>query len=273
MKALINSLKRTHWFKASVAFLTCLSFLAFLSCQKDELNQDSILNPDGMSSSALSKEGKFSYGKVKDVEGNVYKTVKLGKQWWMAENLAYLPAVSLPTEISNTDPYYYVYDYIGTNVADAKATDNYKKYSVLYNWHAAMNACPTGWHLPSYAEWQELAKFVSDEKGPYYGYWYSNNEAYYWPSVGAHLKSTSGWGINGTDDFGFSALPGGSFFLAPEIGTFEEATINGWWWSSTDDYTWTFPSAWVCYLQSGNPGTGIFRNLMARGLSVRCVKN
>jgi hypothetical protein len=81
MRAIINSLKKTYWFKASMAFLTCLLFLISHSCQKDELNQDPILNMDGLSPSTLTKKDKISYGKVKDVEGNVYKTVKIGKQW------------------------------------------------------------------------------------------------------------------------------------------------------------------------------------------------
>jgi len=167
MKSIINSLKRTHWFKALMALITCVSFLISPSCQKDEFNQDSILNMDGLSYSSLSKTGKISYGKVKDVEGNIYKTVKIGKQWWMVENLAYLPAVNLPTEESVTNPYYYVYDYIGEDVDAAKATDNYKTYGVLYNWAAAMNACPTGWHIPSDVEWTILSDYLINNG---YGY-------------------------------------------------------------------------------------------------------
>jgi hypothetical protein len=167
MKAIINFLKRTHWFKASVAFLTSLMFLILPSCQKDELDQGSITDMDGLLPSTISIKGKISYGKVKDVEGNGYKTVKIGKQWWMAENLAYLPTVNPPTEGSVTNPYYYVYNYIGTNVAEAKESEIYKTFGVLYNWPAAMNACPKGWHLPSYAEWEQLGQYISDEKGPY----------------------------------------------------------------------------------------------------------
>jgi uncharacterized protein (TIGR02145 family) len=130
-------------------------FLMLPSCQKEELNQDSMHNMDNLSTSPLSKpiKDKIKRGTVTDVAGNVYKTVLIGKQWWMAENLAYLPVVNLPTEESVTNPYYYVYDYIGEDVDAAKATDNYKTYGVLYNWTAAMAACPAGWHIPSDAEW------------------------------------------------------------------------------------------------------------------------
>jgi hypothetical protein len=78
MISFINSLKRTYWFKASVAFFTCLVFLVFPSCQKDELDQDSIPYMDEMSSSALSISGNLTQGKIKDIDGNEYKKVKIG---------------------------------------------------------------------------------------------------------------------------------------------------------------------------------------------------
>ncbi|MGI6410801.1 MAG: FISUMP domain-containing protein [Bacteroidales bacterium] len=80
-------------------------------------------------------------------DGNAYKTVKIGNQIWLAENLKYLPSVVGPGTESESTPYYYVYGYNGTNVTDAKATSNYATYGVLYNWTAAMDACPDGWHL------------------------------------------------------------------------------------------------------------------------------
>ena len=71
----------------------------------------------------------------------------------MAENLAWLPGVSPSSDGSETLSYYYVRGYEGTVVSEAKAVANYSTYGVLYNWPAAMAACPDGWHLPSDGDW------------------------------------------------------------------------------------------------------------------------
>lgn len=114
-------------------------------------------------------------GKMIDPRDNhEYKIVTIGEQIWMAENLAYLPSVSKPeaAATSDGDPLYFVFNYDGEDVNAAKATKEYKTYGVLYNWYAAMNQknatggdaeaipsgiqgiCPSGWHLPSKAEWK-----------------------------------------------------------------------------------------------------------------------
>jgi hypothetical protein len=134
MKAIINSLKRTHWFKASVAFLTCLLFLISPSCQKDESEQDSLIDIDLMSSSALSKKDQF--GIVKDVDGNWYGTVKIGDQWWMTENLKttrFNDKTKIPLVREDnvwnalSTPGYCWYN---------NRTPNKNVYGALYNWYA-----------------------------------------------------------------------------------------------------------------------------------------
>ncbi|MGI6335275.1 MAG: FISUMP domain-containing protein [Minisyncoccales bacterium] len=69
--------------------------------------------------------------------------------------------LSFVSAFSSEDPHYFVYGYGGTDVDAAKATTNYNTYGVLYNWEAAKTACPTGWHLPSRAEWLTLKQFYS----------------------------------------------------------------------------------------------------------------
>lgn len=157
-------------------------------------------------------------------DGRIYRTVTIGGQTWLAENLAYLPQVNNADESSRNDgsegqPFYYVFGYNGNDVAAAKATDAYKSYGVLYNWFAAMNepnaagadetaspsgvrgVCPEGWHLPSKAEWQELEAFVAAqlpavEGNGWYndfdGVWVFDNDC---KNVWAALtKIDGGWG-------------------------------------------------------------------------------
>ncbi len=114
-------------------------------------------------------------------DGQEYKSVNIGSQIWMAENLRYLPEVSPSSEPEfvfppssdtlSTEKFYYVYDYQGTNISKAKATDIYIACGVLYNFEAAKTACMCGWHLPSDEEWKTLEKYLgmnsseSDEGG------------------------------------------------------------------------------------------------------------
>ncbi len=143
-----------------------------------------------------------------------YKTVKIGDQLWFAENLAYLPQVSGAAEGSTTVPYYYVYGYNGTDVAEAMATESYKTRGVLYNWLAAggsmdsknedlpsgiQGPCPDGWHVPSEAEWNILYNYVR-ERIP------DEEAAEYWDgsmvkNVSGHLRSKEGWPLSPDADF------------------------------------------------------------------------
>jgi len=99
-----------------------------------------------------SKVISFGFFPCADPEGKNYSAVKIGEQVWMAENLAWLPAVSPPSAGSQTEPHYYVYGDDGADVATAKSKPDYSTYGVLYNWQAALKACPEGWHLPGDAD-------------------------------------------------------------------------------------------------------------------------
>ena len=206
-------------------------------------------------------------------DGIVYKTVTIGKQVWMAENLKYLPSVVLPSTGSNTTPYYYVYNYYGTNVNGAKATAVYTTYGVLYNWPAAMNGaasstanpsgvkgvCPPGWHLPSKSEWTQLIDYldgstVAGGKLKEEGTVHWNN-----PNTGA------------TNSSGFTAFGGGYRYWDD---TFAGYHANGSFWSSTDfTINPNFPSA--SYLSLLASGSKAYQPDMDKnvGMSVRCLKD
>lgn len=204
---------------------------------------------------------------------NIYKTVQIGNQTWMAENLKFLPRIDSLAVEKETTPYYYVYDYFGNNVSDAKSKKEYKNYGVLYNWTAAMNnsassnsnpsriqgVCPIDWHLPSDAEWIQLTDYLGGEK-----------------EAGRKLKEvgTTHWQVlrggiqpDATDETGFTALPGGNCF---SNGNFYLSRFNGYWWSSTES-----DSNYALYRVMQNIDSGVQRISInkALGFSVRCVKD
>ena len=191
-------------------------------------------------------------------DGKIYKTVKIGTQTWMAENLAYLPNVSLASNGSKTDSYYYVYGYNGTSVSEAKATDNYTTYGVLYNWAAAKAACPGGWHLPTDEEWKTLEMYLGMSQSQ------ADGTGSRGIDEGRKLKRTSGWyqGGNGSDEVGFSALPGG---YRSNYGNFNNLSYFGYWWSATS----------TCYrsLYYGSVKVNRFYDDKDKGWSVRCVRD
>lgn len=207
-------------------------------------------------------------------DGNTYNWVKIGNQIWMAENLKYLPSVVGPTIESRTQPYYYVYDYYGTNVTEAKATYNYNTYGVLYNWAAAMagfpasvtnpsgvqGICPSGWHLPSDAEWTQLVDFAGGES-----------------IAGGKLKATILFNFpntGATDDYGFSVLPHGtrrgSGITALTHNVFDYINIGSSFWYCAD-----YDAIGSWYRSLAFDHTLVFRGLYYKedGMAVRCVKN
>lgn len=198
-------------------------------------------------------------------DNTVYNWVKIGNQVWMAENLKYLPSVVGPNTGSLTTPYYYVYGYDGADTNAAKATSNYATYGVLYNWPAAMNgsesstanpskiqgACPTGWHLPSNAEWSQLTDYFGD------------NEC-------GKLKATTLWNspnTGATNEKGFTAFPGGS---RGSDGTFYYLGLYGSWWSAAKNDATT---AGALILSYDNSSFGYHNFSLSVGFSVRCVRD
>jgi len=91
-------------------------------------------------------------------DNKTYRTVIVGEQEWMAENLALLPAVNNTQYLDIS--VFKVYGYTGTDVTEAKNTENYRTYGVLYNQIASRQVCPAGWHLPTNAEWNQLVSYL-----------------------------------------------------------------------------------------------------------------
>lgn len=218
---------------------------------------------------ALEEKDLLNNGFTDPRDGNHYNTVKIGNQIWMAENLKYLPSVVGPGTGSQTTPYYYVYGYDGTNITDAKATANYTTYGVLYNWSAAMNGaassttnpsgiqgvCPTGWHLPSDAEWTELTDYLGGTS-----------------VAGGKLKETgtTHWtspNTGATNETGFTALPGG---YRSNNGAFYNIGNYGLWWSATES---SASNAWLRDMNDSYSDVFSYSSNKELGFSVRCVRD
>jgi uncharacterized protein (TIGR02145 family) len=198
-------------------------------------------------------------------DGHTYKTVKIGNQFWFAENLAYLPNVTVPGTGSDSVAYNYVYNQTSCGcLGKARDNENYKTYGTLYNWTAAQKVCPSGWHLPDNDEWEELANYISDDMGEL------QNIDGNWQVLGEILKSESLWENegNGTNDYGFGALPGGIRDL--DSGEFIGLTFEGVFWSSSETDTN------YAFCRSLNNQESVFfssSKQKASGFSVRCVKD
>jgi uncharacterized protein (TIGR02145 family) len=158
------------------------------------------------------------------------KTVKIGEQTWMAENL----------NIKAGNSWCYDGD-----------DSNCDRYGRLYDWATAKRVCPAGWHLPTRQEWDDLIEEVGKNVS------------------GKRLKSKSRWknNGNGTDDYGFSALPGGYRY---SDGNFNTAGNFGYWWTATE---YGSGYAYNRYMHYDDDGVGENYGDKSYGFSVRCVRD
>jgi uncharacterized protein (TIGR02145 family) len=187
-------------------------------------------------------------GFIKDVEDNRYKIVKIGSQWWMAENLRttkFNNGTSIPKEENNavfeglTTPAFAWYDNDSLNSYT-------KNYGSLYNYYAVNtgNLCPTGWHVPDSTEFNALITFV--EQDGYVGL------------VGEALKATTFWS-GGSDVYGFAGIDAGGRFT----GDFNDGSAGYFWASDLKTY----------WLNFSNDNLNSFIATENRGFSVRCIKD
>jgi uncharacterized protein (TIGR02145 family) len=226
---------------------------------------------------------------VKDIDDNVYPTVKIGNQVWMAENLkttrycngdligTTTPA-TLDIELEIAPKYQWAYDGDENNV---------QVFGRLYTWYVATdsrNVCPTGWHVPTDSEWTDLTDYLINNG-------YAFGTGYQGMDIAKSLAATSGWvpdetpGSAGNDQksnniTGFGALPGGG---RVEGGKFIDLGHVGDWWSVTERGE-SFMQVLSCEIVN-LPG-GVFRDIYhdycyvnsysnnkKYGLSIRCLKN
>ena len=212
---------------------------------------------------------------VTDIDGNVYNTVQIGQQCWMAENLrsehytdsSYIPLSSL---LSGSTPYRY-----------APGNNPINPYGYLYNWAAVMRGtnssetnpsgvqgiCPTGWHVPSNAEWTQLTDYVSDQNE-----YKCNNSSY----IAKALAATIGWDTcssicavgndqNSNNTTSFNALPVGYWYVS-----IYSAGSSAYFWSATVD---SGVSVYFLSLHSQMSNPYNSTNAWGLGYSVRCLRD
>lgn len=207
------------------------------------------------------KDGKV--GSVKDNDGNTYKTIQIGNQVWMAENLR----VKTFKDGSTIE---------GVRVYDDK-DENVSVYGRLYTFSAATNdglvekgyvrgACPKGWHIPTDSDWKELETYIGLAQEEL------DKTAWRGTTEGGKLKETgtAHWAepnTEATNSTGFSAMPGGSYNTT--IG-YTSLGLAGYYWSSTaiDEFT-----SWSRALHHSSGQIGRYPSGKDLAASIRCVKN
>jgi uncharacterized protein (TIGR02145 family) len=237
-----------------------LASACLLGCAKKAGQEAATETPDTLSATTdtLPKTPdtlSITYDTLTDTrDGKAYKTVKIGKQIWMAQNLNY-----------ETPSGSWCYN----------DRDSYcKKYGRLYSWWAAKSVCQSlgsGWRLPARADWDNLALAVGGQlyERPSLPEWHMPNmpKWHVWESAGRELKSSSGWynNGNGTDAYGYSALPGGFRGMGEGFG---EVGEYAYWWASEESIT---ENAYIRYVYYNCDTLGEEARYQSFGFSVRCV--
>ncbi len=214
--------------------------------------------------------GNGETGTVTDVEGNVYETVKIGEQWWMAENLRtskYNNGDDLVTGLNDTQ---WEFTTQGAYSIYNNDEDNHTIYGKLYNWHAVMDTrglCPAGWQVPSDEEWQQMEMYLGMSQDEAEGTgWRGTDEGGKLKATGTEFWDDPNTGA--TNETGFTALPaGGRTYLGMYI------FLNEWayFWTSTEqtaDY-----SSWYRVLAYNYAQVFRIYNHQNSGFAVRCVKS
>lgn len=194
-------------------------------------------------------------------DGHEYKAIQIGNQIWMAENLAYEGAGQ---QITDTDVWQYMSDSDGWCYYDNDKATYGSTYGVLYQWEVAKEACPSGWHLPSDAEWKKLEIYLGMSQAEADGIGLRGTDE------GSKLKETgtTHWNspnTGATNISGFIALPGGYRYVFGDFAYFGQ---HGTWWSSTD---YDALNAWYRGLYYYDAGIRRDNIRNSYGFSVRCV--
>jgi len=236
-------------------FIAGVFLMLLISCSKSEVNT----TPHTWHSNKnIAFNPNLTYGELNDIDGNVYKTIQIGTQIWMAENLkttkyndgSLLPLITDEASWANlTTPAYCWYN---NDSAAYKAN-----YGALYNWYAVNTGklAPKGWHVATDSDWTKLTTYMGGES-----------------IAGIKLKEagTLHWkspNDGATNESLFTALPGSTRNFD---GSFDYPGIYGYWWTSTENYLYDAYYRSIYYNYNF-----VYRSYYSKevGYSVRCVKD
>lgn len=197
-------------------------------------------------SAYLMKNGvKFNYGSLVDErDGEIYCTVKIGSQTWMAENLRYVSVGGVADDDSGSFAY-------------GEVEKNIGKFGRLYTWEAAMQVAPEGWRIPTDEDWDELCRYLSGAGDML---------------AGTMLKTADFWeeryGVaSGSDSVGFAAVPSGGRY---SMGYFYDLNTHAYFWTSSSmNHEYAKYRSISC--RSGKIGSDYTYKTDA--FAIRCVKN
>lgn len=208
---------------------------------------------------------------LKDVEGNLYKTIKIGDQIWMAENLK-------TTRLNDNTPIPFIADTTAWTQLKSPAYSFYRNeesyksvYGNLYNWFAVKTnkLCPTGWHVATDADFNTLELFLGVPASEINLWGWRGN------SQGVQMKSSSGWNDPAntkSNVSGFSALPGG--YRQGTHGTFNGVGVITIFWTATDDSANYKPNvSWYRRLDALEGRIYKATTAKTAGQYIRCIKN
>lgn len=206
-------------------------------------------------------------GFLTDIEGNVYQTIVIGHQEWMAENLkttTYNNGTKIPTVTENSE---WLSLSSGAYCWYKNDESHSDIYGAFYNWFAVNTGmlCPDGWRVPTDDEWKYLEAFADTKYGIGDPVW--DKSGFRGQDAGQGLMSRSGWKLdkNGTNVLGFTALPGGE-----RLKGSHSMGSNGFWWTSTENDA---TSAWFRGLIYGMEDISRDTHPKKMGFAVRCLRN
>lgn len=217
--------------------------------------------------------GQYSTGTVTDIDGNVYKTIKIGSQWWMAENLNvahYRNGDQIP---NITDNFQWLKLSTGAFSNYDNDTDNTATYGKLYNWYAvydSRNIAPVGWHVPTDEEWKQLEMYLGMNRSALDATGFRGTDE------GSKLAGRASLWYRGKlknnaafEESGLSALPGGG---RNEVGKFGDLDLGhlAYFWSSSES---SDSYAWTRHLDCYHSDVGRHSYEKRSGFSVRCVRD